>query len=120
MPLREILKNIVENVPGGIGTVVMGYDGIPIDEYLRDSQDLDIPLLAVEYATVMKEIKRTVDLLKIGNMEETTINTEILRAIIRVIDEDLFIVLVVGSDGNFGKGRYLLKLKAPQLREYLV
>lgn len=118
--MREILKNIVENVPGGIGTVIMGYDGIPIDEYIKGTPDVDIPLLAVEYATVMKEIKRTVEVLKIGNIEETSINTESLRAIIRVIDEDLFVVLVVDSNGNFGKGRYLLKLKAPQLRAFLV
>jgi predicted regulator of Ras-like GTPase activity (Roadblock/LC7/MglB family) len=120
MPLREILKNIVENVPGGLGSVVMGYDGIPIDEYVKSSPDVDIPLLAVEYATVMKEIKKTVNVLKIGDMVETTINTESLMAIIHVIDEDLFVVLVVGIEGNFGKGRYLLKLKAPQLRECLV
>ncbi len=120
MPLREILKNIVENVPGGLGVVVMGYDGIPIDEFVNNNPDVDIPLLAVEYATVMKEIKKTVDVLKIGKMVETTINTETLRAIIRVIDEDLFVVLVVGNEGNFGKGRYLLKLKALQLKEFLM
>ncbi len=120
MPIREILKNIVENAPGGIGAILMGYDGIPIDEYIKGSPDVDIPLLAVEYTTVMKEIKRTVEVLKIGNIEETSINSDSLRAIIHVVDEDLFVVLVVGSDGNFGKGRYLLKVKAPQLRECLM
>ena len=119
MPLKEILKSIVENVGGGVGAVVMGYDGIPIDEYVRDDAAVEVPLLAVEYTTVLKEIKRTVELLKIGQMEEISINTDCLRAIIRVIDEELFIVLAVQADGNFGKGRYLLKLKAPLLRECL-
>ncbi len=120
MALKEILKDIVENVSGGVGAVVMGYDGIPIDEYVINEASFDIPLLAVEYATVMKEIKRTVDVLKIGEMEEISINTNCLRAVIRVIDEELFVVLAVGSEGNYGKGRYLLKLKAPKLREYLI
>ncbi len=120
MALREMLKDIVENVSGGVGAVVMGYDGIPIDEYVINDATYDIPLLAVEYSTVMKEIKKTVDVLKIGEMEEISINTNCLRAIMRVIDEELFVVLAVGSDGNYGKGRYLLKLKAHQLREYLM
>lgn len=120
MPLREILQSTVENVSGGIGVVVMGYDGIPIDEYVAQSTEIDVPLLAVEYATVLKEIKRTVEVLKIGRMEEISINTDSLRAIIRVIDEELFVVLVVSRDGNFGKGRYLLKLRAPQLRDCLL
>ena len=120
MPLKEILKSIVENVSGGVGAVVMGYDGISIEEHVGESATVDVPLLAVEYATVLKEIKRTVELLKIGKMEEISINTELLRAIIRVIDEELFVVLVVCNEGNFGKGRYLLKLKAPQLRDCLL
>ncbi len=86
MALREMLKDVVENVSGGVGAVVMGYDGIPIDEYVIDDTNFDIPLLAVEYATVMKEIKRTVDVLKIGEMEEIAINTNCLRAVIRVVD----------------------------------
>ncbi len=117
MSLKEILRGIVENVNGGVGAVVMGYDGIPIEEHIGNGTEVDIPLLAVEYATVLKEIKRTVEVLKIGKMEEISINTDSLRALIRVIDEDLFVVLVVCGEGNFGKGRYLLKSKAPQLRE---
>jgi predicted regulator of Ras-like GTPase activity (Roadblock/LC7/MglB family) len=120
MPLKEILKSIVENVSGGVGAVVMGYDGIPIDEHVHEGTNVDVPLLAVEYATVLKEIKRTVEVLRIGKMEEISINTDFLRAIIRVIDEELFVVLVVCQEGNFGKGRYLLKLKAPQLRDCLL
>ncbi len=119
MALKEMLKDIVENVSGGVGAVIMGYDGIPIDEYVVDNGSFDVPLLAVEYATVMKEIKRTVNVLKIGDMEEISINTNSLKAIIRVVDEELFVVFVVSSEGNYGKGRYLLRLKAPQLREYL-
>lgn len=120
MALREMLKNIVENVSGGVGAVVMGYDGIPIDEYVSNDTSFDIPLLAVEYSAVIKEIKRTVEVLKIGEMEEISINTNCLKAVIRVIDEELFVVLAVSSEGNYGKGRYLLKLKAPQIRDYLM
>ncbi len=120
MALQQILKDIVENVPGGVGAVVMGYDGISIDEYVKKGAGFDIPLLAVEYSTVIKEIKKTVDVLKIGEMEEISINTNCLRAVIRVIDEELFVVLAVCREGNYGKGRYLLKLKAPQIREYLM
>ena len=120
MSLKQILQNIVENVNGGIGAVVMGYDGIPIDEYVCEIASFDVQLLAVEYSAVLKEIKRTVEVLKIGEMEEISINTDKLRVIVRTMDEELFVVLAVNSDGNYGKGRYLLKLNAPALRECLV
>jgi predicted regulator of Ras-like GTPase activity (Roadblock/LC7/MglB family) len=35
MPFKGILKSLVEQVEGGQGAVIMGYDGIPIDEYIN-------------------------------------------------------------------------------------
>ena len=64
MPFRDILQGLVEKVEGGQGAVIMGYDGIPIDEYIKEDVTLDVQLLSVEYATLLKEIKRTVEVLE--------------------------------------------------------
>lgn len=119
MSFRETLQDIVENVGGGFGAVIMGYDGIPIDEYVKEDDALDVQLLTAEYAAVLKEIKRTVEVLKAGVLEEVAINTEFSTAIARVINDDFFVVLVMGSDGNFGKGRFLLRRESPKLGEAL-
>jgi len=68
MDLKQTLKLIVENVGGGIGAVIMGYDGIPIEEYIRE-RIFDVQIVAVEYVNVMKEVKRTLEVLKTGEME---------------------------------------------------
>ena len=120
MSFRETLKGLVDNVDGGGGAVMMGYDGIPIDEFIGDDVSLDVQLLSVEYATLLKEIKRTIDLLKIGEMEEICITTERSRVIVRPVSPDFFVVLVLDKEGNFGKGRYLLKRDAPKLAEALL
>ena len=119
MPFRETLQEIVENVGGGLGAIIMGYDGISIDDYATEGGALDVQLLAAEYAAVLKELKRTVDVLKSGELEEVSIKTELSVAIARVINEDFFVVLVIASDGNYGKGRFLLKRSVPILREAL-
>lgn len=119
MSFRDTLKQIVDRVEGGLGAVIMGYDGIHIDEYLREDPPMDLHLLAVEYATVLREVKRTVDVLATGDMEEVSVNTDRSRVIVRVINDELFLVLALEPDGNYGKGRYLLRLEAPRLRELL-
>jgi len=119
MSFRESLESIVAQIDGAIGAVIMGYDGIAIDEYIRVDEELDVQLLAVEYATLLKEIKRTVDVLQTGAMEEVSISTGEVRIAIRAISEEFFIVLLLQADGNFGKGRYLLRLHAPLLRDEL-
>jgi predicted regulator of Ras-like GTPase activity (Roadblock/LC7/MglB family) len=119
MELRDTLKEMVERVGGGIGAVIMGYDGIPIEEHINEGI-FDVQLLAVEYANVLKEVKRTIDVLKTGEMEEIIITTGLSRIIIRSISEDFFIMLALDNDGNYGKGRYLLKREVPKLREELM
>jgi predicted regulator of Ras-like GTPase activity (Roadblock/LC7/MglB family) len=119
MSFRETLKGLVVNVAGGQGAVMMGYDGIPIDEFVLGDASLDVQLLSVEYATLLKEIKRTVELLKIGEMEEISITTGLSRVIVRPVSQEFFVVLVLDREGNFGKGRFLLKREVPKLAEEL-
>jgi predicted regulator of Ras-like GTPase activity (Roadblock/LC7/MglB family) len=119
MSLRDTLKSIVENVDGGIAIVIVAHDGISIDEVVMAQTSLDIQLLSVEYATVLKEIRRAVEVTKAGDLEEVTITTGQTRFVIRVLNEELFAVLIMTADGNFGKGRYLLRLKAGDLSREL-
>lgn len=119
MPFSETLKSIVESVEGGLGAVIMADDGIAIDEYLLDGSGMDLNLMAVEYASLLKEVKRTADVLKTGALEEMAVNTGRSQVIVRTINDELFIALILGQDGNCGKGRYLLRREVFGLRERL-
>ena len=119
MPFKGILKSMVEQVEGGQGAVIMGYDGIPIDEYINENISLDVQMLSVEYATLLKEIRRTIEVLRTGEMDEVSITTGLSRIIVRPVNDEFFVVFVLERDGNFGKGRYLLKRDAPKLASAL-
>jgi len=112
MSLRDSLNTIVQSVDGALSAIIMAYDGIPIDEVTVERPELDIQLLSVEYSTVLKEIKRAVDVIKMGDLEEVCISTTRTCVVVRVLNDDLFAVLIMNRDGNIGKGRYLLKLKS--------
>ncbi|RME35990.1 MAG: roadblock/LC7 domain-containing protein [Deltaproteobacteria bacterium] len=115
----DILQKIVEETRGGAGAVLMGYDGIAIDQYFRPIEGVDLQLIAVEYANILKDIKRTAEILDSGEMEEVTIRTGGFQVLIRVLNDDYFVALTIEKDGNFGKGRYLLMREAPNLRAAL-
>lgn len=119
MSYKESLKAITESVGGGLAAIIMGYDGIPIDEYLLDSNQFDLQLLTVEYANLLRDIRHTVELLENGAMEEVSIATDRLRVLVRIINDQFFLVLVLTVDGNYGKGRYLLRREALQLKNDL-
>jgi predicted regulator of Ras-like GTPase activity (Roadblock/LC7/MglB family) len=120
MSYKQTLKTVTESVGGGLAAIIMGYDGIPIDEYLVDSSQFDLQLLTVEYANLLTDIRRTVERLENGAMEEVSIATDKLRVLVRVINEQFFLVLVITAEGNYGKGRYLLSREALKLKDDLV
>jgi len=119
MSLKETLGTILNSVEGALSVIIMAYDGIPIDEVSLEQNEIDMQLLSVEYATVLKEIKRAVEVIKAGEMEEVTITTAQTCVTIRVINDELFAVLIMKKDGNLGKGRYMLRLKSFDLAEEL-
>ncbi|MBI1920904.1 MAG: roadblock/LC7 domain-containing protein [Geobacter sp.] len=119
MAFKEILRKVVESVDGANGAIVIGYDGIPIDQYLAEDVTLDLHLLAVEYSSILRDIKKTLEVLGSGDMEEVSINTGTTRVIMRPVTEEFFVALALDAEGNYGKGRYVLKRDAGKLREEL-
>jgi predicted regulator of Ras-like GTPase activity (Roadblock/LC7/MglB family) len=115
----EVLKKIVEETRGGAGAVLMGYDGIAIDQFFKPVPGMDLQLVAVEYANILKEIKKTADILESGRMEEVTIKTDRFLVLIRILNDEYFVAMTLARDGNFGKARYLLLREAPNLRAAL-
>ena len=112
MPLKAVLSGIVENVDGCLAAVVVASDGITIDGVATDPGRFDLQLLTVEYASVIKEIRRAVELVKAGEMEEIAVTTGSLYVVVRLLNSDIFAILVIDRNGNLGKGRYLLRLKS--------
>ncbi len=119
MSFRLALKGLVDGTSGAIGASIMGYDGIAIDEYLAEFDGFDLQILVVEYANLLKEVRQTIELLKTGAMEELSITTSQVKVLVRPINEDFFLVFMLKPDGNYGKGRYLLRREAPRLAELL-
>ncbi|MEJ2200413.1 MAG: roadblock/LC7 domain-containing protein [Desulfuromonadaceae bacterium] len=115
----NILQSVVEETGGGIGAILMGYDGIAIDQFFQPCEGVDLTLVAVEYANILKEIKKASEILQTGAMEEVVIRTERFNVVVRILSEDYFVALIVDSSGNFGKGRYLLLRESGTLKEAL-
>ncbi len=116
---KEILQRIVEGTGGGVGAVLMGYDGIAIDQYFQPVDGVDLQLIAVEYSNVLKEIKKTAEILNTGDMEEVSIGTERFYVLVRTLSDEYFVALTLGREGNLGKGRYLLLRESGALKQAL-
>lgn len=117
---NDILQALSDKTPGALGAVLMGYDGIAIAATgFAAGETLDIQMIAIEYANVLKEIRNAAAVLAIGELEEVDIQTRRYRFVIRAITDEYFVALTLSKDGNVGKGRYLLRRDAELFREAL-
>jgi len=114
MPFADILKEVVTGTEGAIGALVVGLDGIPVEEYSVGS-DVDIQSMTVEYSSLLKEIEKGSQAAQMGSTKEVTVITDKAMVMLRRLNNEYFFVLIIKPEGNFGKGRFLLRMSVPKL-----
>jgi len=116
---KEAIRDVVEGTDGGIAGILMDFEGIAVDSYVKASS-IDINAIGAEYSVILKSIQRATESLEAGGAREIAIQSDKVTTIIRIINEEYFLALTLSPDGNLGKGRYLMRTAAPKLLEQLV
>ncbi len=119
MELKKTLNDILEREFSVKSALIIDKDGIVIEEIVRQNQK-SAQELAIEYATVMKEIIKVTDVLNLGELEEILVSTENSVIVIRLITRFYYLILVVSNDGNIGKAKYLAKRTADIIKSEFV
>jgi predicted regulator of Ras-like GTPase activity (Roadblock/LC7/MglB family) len=114
MPFADILREVVNGTEGALGALVVGVDGIPVEE-ISLTQDLDLQSMTVEYSTLLKEIERGSQSAQLGTTKEVTVMADKAMIMLRRLNDEYFMVLIIRPEGNFGKGRFLLRMSVPKL-----
>ena len=114
MPFADILREVVNGTEGALGALVVGVDGIPVEEFSL-AQDLDLQSMTVEYSTLLKEIEKGSQSAQLGTTNEVTVMADKAMIMLRRLNDEYFMVLIIKPEGNFGKGRFLLRMSVPKL-----
>ena len=112
---QDALRDIVERTDGGIASLIMDSEGIAVESYARDDAPFDINTIGIEFGVVLSSIKRAAESLEAGQPREVSIGTEKMTTLIRTLNDTYFLALAIRPDGNFGKGRFLMRAAAPKL-----
>ena len=116
---KEILSSMIHETEGSIGAVLARSDGIPVEQYAREGAALYLDPVAAEMTGALKEMKKAVGILKIGELEEVSLAAEKQGILMRTVDADHFLALVFAADGNLGKGRYVMRRDRIKILEEL-
>lgn len=111
---QEHLKKVVQEVDGGVGSVIMGLDGIAVETYMRDQDGFNIDIIGMEFSFILTQVKKAAEALKVGGVREFVTKAEQLLLVIRMLTDEYFVAVALTPNGNFGKCRFLLRLTAPK------
>ena len=112
---QDALREIVDKTDGGIAGLIMDSEGIAVESYARDGTPFDINTIGIEFGVVLGSIKRAAESLDAGRAHEVAIGTDKMMTLIRTLGDTYFLALAIRPDGNFGKGRFLMRTAAPKL-----
>ncbi len=117
MSFSEILKEMVSRSEA-LGGVISGMDGIVVEEYAVQPE-ADLQSLGAEASSMVKALEEIAASLDLGTTKEVTLQTDRATILLRRINPEYFLALLLRPNGNLGKGRFLLKRASYQLeREF--
>jgi predicted regulator of Ras-like GTPase activity (Roadblock/LC7/MglB family) len=116
---KETLQTVVNGTEGGLAGLLMDFEGLPLESYSTENSQFDIEAVGAEVSVVVKAIQRASEMLEAGDTREVAFKSAKMVTLIRILNENYFIALTMVPDGNFGKGRYMLRVAAPKLLEEL-
>lgn len=115
MAFKEHLEAVCGQVEGAVACSIMGFNGLPVDSHRVSELAVDLDGLWVEYSSLFGQIQRAAETMQGGVVKEVAIHTDRLSTLARMINHEYFLVLALSPDGNIGKGRFALRIIAPQL-----
>src|SRR3990167_5241591 len=109
MNLNAVLKEMVDDIDYGLAGIIISRDGIAVQNYIKSERFSDTETFAVEYSMIVDCIKKSSDSLNIGSIDEVVISASNFTTLIRLINQDYFILLVIVSDALAGRAKFILK-----------
>ena len=114
MSFLEVLKEAVDRVDGAVSAMIIDADGISVQEYAQEKL-VDLTGLSAEASAMIKDINLAADNLGLGEAKEFSIISDTCGIIMRKINTGYYLALVIKPDGNYGKGRFVLKTTVPKI-----
>lgn len=114
MSFSDTLKEIVSRVDGASSAMIIGADGISVEAYTSEKL-INLEDLGAEASAMIKDIRNAAETLGLGETKEFSLISDRCGIIMRKINNDYYLALVIRPEGNLGKGRFVLKTAVPKI-----
>jgi len=116
---KDVLEGLVGRIEEARGAVIVGVDGIPLEQYSPGGA-LDLEKLAAECTSLVKTAAETGRALDQGPAREVVLRCDGAQTLLRSLTSDYFLCLILGPQAQLGRARYELQKACQRLESELV
>lgn len=117
---RAELERLCSGVPGVFAASVMGADGLAIDHVeAENGAGVDTAALLVEYGGLLEQVRSAAQMLAAGPLDELVVRSGKLVCVMRVLNREYFVALVLSPGASTGRARFALRVRGPRIAEAL-
>jgi predicted regulator of Ras-like GTPase activity (Roadblock/LC7/MglB family) len=116
---KDVLRNLVEGTDGAVASILMGFDGIAVEVYTRDSTSVNLETVGAEYSALLSRIKEASNMLELGATKEVAVQAESMTTVVRLLNDEYFVAMALEPSGNLGRARYMLRIQADSFLDQL-
>jgi predicted regulator of Ras-like GTPase activity (Roadblock/LC7/MglB family) len=113
------LRRLAERIEGTRAVSLVGVDGIAIDSYVP-TEGVPMESLAAEMGAIIKAAQSSSALTENDPVAQLTVTSRHATTILCRVTEEYYLLLWLGQDGNFGRGRFELRKSAAALEKELL
>jgi predicted regulator of Ras-like GTPase activity (Roadblock/LC7/MglB family) len=113
---KQALQQIVSNVDGSLGVLIMGADGLSVERFFTDEGNAaNLDVAAAEFTSLVRSGMKSGNDLGLGDLNEMVVALDKVTFLMRLFNRDYFVCLALKSEGNLGRARYELRKAELQL-----
>ena len=116
MGFEARLEQLLGEVDGAVASALVGSDGLPLGQRVAPGgAGVELEAALVEWGAVLARARHAAAALGAGGLEELSVQAGGWVVLLRPVAEGYHLLLVLRPGGNTGKGRFLLRLYAPEV-----
>lgn len=116
---KTVLKEVIRGIPGSLVAMVIGRDGLIVESYQNAAIGLDREVIGAEYAGVVSEVHKQISILKLDELKDVTVCSDMFTVVAHIISHDYYFVVFLNSQANEGLARYKTRVCSLKLRELM-
>lgn len=114
MAMKEDLSQLMANVPGALGAILVDWEGEAVD-HVAGMDDYELKVLGAYNGAILMNLRAIVDRFKDDELEELVVSTAEMQMVVRLVTRDYFLVFTCRKDGG-ALGRALFEVRRCALR----